>query len=85
MAFFHSLKQIFLHIVLLKCPHIQIAFLKFTSSDNQDLVGCIPIPHKMYSDNILNFHESTTILNGFTKKSGNLLKALRIWHIGYGA
>ena len=30
-----------LHIVLLKC---QIAFLKFTSSDNQALVGCIRIP-----------------------------------------
>ena len=30
-------------IVLLKCPHVQIAFLKFTSCDNQDLVGCIPI------------------------------------------
>ena len=23
---------------------VQIAFLKFTSCDNQDLVGCIPIP-----------------------------------------
>ena len=32
-----------LHIVLLKCPHVQIAFLKFPSSDNQALVGCIPI------------------------------------------
>ena len=30
-----------LHIILLKC---QIAFLKFTSRDNQALVGCIPIP-----------------------------------------
>ena len=26
------------------CCHIQIAFLKFTISDNQALVGCIPIP-----------------------------------------
>ena len=32
--------------------------------------------HKMYSNNILNFQESTTILNACTKKSGNLLKAL---------
>ena len=32
-----------LHIVLLKCAHVQIAFLKFTSCDNQALVGCIPI------------------------------------------
>ena len=36
--------RILLHIVLLKCPHVQIAFLKFTSCDNQVLVWCIPIP-----------------------------------------
>ena len=35
--------KILLHIVILKCPHVQIAFLKFTSCDNQALVGCIPI------------------------------------------
>ena len=35
--------------------------------------------HKMYSNNILNFQESTTILNACTKKSGNLLKAPRIY------
>ena len=29
--------------------------------------------HKMYSNNILNFQESMTILNACTKKSGNLL------------
>ena len=29
--------------------------------------------HKMYSNNIMNFQESTTILNACTKKSGNLL------------
>ena len=29
--------------------------------------------HKMYSDNIANFQESTTILNACTKKSGNIL------------
>ena len=34
-------KTILLHIVLLKCL---MAFLKFTSCDNQALVGCIPIP-----------------------------------------
>ena len=33
--------------------------------------------HKMYSNNILNFQESTTILNTCTKKSGNLLNAPR--------
>ena len=36
-------KAFLLHIVLLKCPHVLIAFLKFTSCDNQALVGCIPI------------------------------------------
>ena len=35
--------------------------------------------HKMYSNDIVNFQESTTILNACTKKkSGNLLKAPRI-------
>ena len=34
--------------------------------------------HNMYSNNIVNFQESTTILNACTKKSGNLLKAPRI-------
>ena len=31
--------------------------------------------HKMYINKILNFYESTTILNACTKKSENLLKA----------
>ena len=35
--------------------------------------------HKMYSNNILNFQESTTILNACTKKSGNLSYAPRIY------
>ena len=34
--------------------------------------------HEMYSNNILNFQESTTILNACTKKSGNLLNTPRI-------
>ena len=33
--------------------------------------------HKIYSNNILNFQESTTILHACTKKSGNLSKAPR--------
>ena len=33
----------------------------------------------MYSNNIVNFQESTTILNACTKKSGNLLKATSIY------
>ena len=41
---FSKFKTILLHIVLLKCPQVQIEFLKFTSCDNHTLVGCIPIP-----------------------------------------
>ena len=33
--------------------------------------------YKMYSNNIVNFQESTTILNACTKKSGNLLNVPR--------
>ena len=33
--------------------------------------------HKMYSNNILNFQESMTILNACIKKSGNLLNSQR--------
>ena len=33
------------------------------------------LSHKMYRNNIVNFQESTTILNACTKKSGNLLNA----------
>ena len=35
--------------------------------------------HKMYSNNIVNFQESTTILNACTKKSGNLWNAPRAY------
>ena len=35
--------------------------------------------YKMYSNNIVNFQESTTILNACTKKSGNLLNAPRMF------
>ena len=37
--------------------------------------------HKMYSNNLLNFQESTTILNTCTKKSGNLLNTPYIYII----
>ena len=56
--FFQVWNRILLHIVLLKCRHVQIAFLKFTSCDNQAFVGCIPIAAV-----------ATTILNTCTKKS----------------
>ena len=68
-----------------------MAFLKFTSCDNQVLVGCIPIAavavhlnlkskigqssHKMYSNNIRNFQEFIKMLNNCAKISGNLLNA----------
>ena len=42
-AFFQVKNRILLYIVPLKCRQVQIAFLKFTSCDNQTLVGCIPI------------------------------------------
>ena len=42
-AFFPSLEQNFITYRSSKSPHVQIAFLKFTSCDNQALVGCIPI------------------------------------------
>ena len=35
--------------------------------------------HKMYSHNIVNFQESTTILNACTKNSGNVLNTPRIY------
>ena len=37
------------------------------------------LSHKMYSNKIVNFQESTTSLNAYTKKSGNLLNAPRIY------
>ena len=40
---FFKFKTILLHIVLVKCPHVQVAFLKCTSCDDQALVECIPI------------------------------------------
>ena len=67
-----------MHIVLLKCPHVQIAFLKFTSCDNQysncccrcsfepEIIKIGQSSHKMYSNKILNFQVST-ILNACTK------------------
>ena len=42
-AIFPSLKQNFIAYRSSKCLHVQITFLKFTSCENQALVGCIPI------------------------------------------
>ena len=91
--FFQVQNRILLHIILLKCPHIQIAFLKFTSCDNQALVGCCSCSfqpeiikigqssHNMYSNSILNFQESTTILNACTKKVCKLIECTTHTHI----
>ena len=46
-----------------------------SSSFEREIITIGQSSHKMYSINILNFQESTTILNACTKKSGNLLKA----------
>ena len=43
-AFFPSLKQNLIAYRSSNVYRLQIAFLKFTSCDNQALVGCIPIP-----------------------------------------
>ena len=40
-AFFPSLKHNF---IAYRSSKVQIQFLKFTSCENQALVGCIPIP-----------------------------------------
>ena len=49
-VFFQVQNSILLHFFLLKCPHVQIAFLKFTSCDYQVYsnspavtISCIPI------------------------------------------
>ena len=42
-----------------------------------EIINIVQWSHKMYSNNIVNFQESTTILNACTKKSGNLLNAPR--------
>ena len=42
-AFFPSLKQNFIAYRSSKRPHVQIVNLKFSSCENQALVGCIPI------------------------------------------
>ena len=44
------------------------------SSFKPEIIKIGQSSHKMYSNNILNFQDSTTILNACTKKSGNLLK-----------
>ena len=72
--------QFLLHIVLLNCPHVQIAFLKFTSCSrvySNCCCSCSFAPeiikiglscHNMYSNNIVNFQESYTNFKCLYKK-----------------
>ena len=46
-----------------------------SSSFQPEIINIDESSHKMYSNNILNSQESTTILNACTKNSGNLLNA----------
>ena len=48
-------------------------------SFEHEIIKIVQSSHKMYSNNILNFQESTTILNACTKKSGNLLNVPHIY------
>ena len=48
-------------------------------SFESDIIKIGQSSHKMYSNNILYFQESTPILSAHTKKSGNLLNAPRIY------
>ena len=47
-----------------------------------EIIGIDQSSHKMYCYNILNFQESTTILDACTKKSGNLSYAPRKGVVG---
>ena len=53
----------------------------FSCSFELEIIKIGQSSHKIYSNNIVNFQASTTILNVCTKKSGNLLKAPRIYSI----
>ena len=48
-----------------------------SSSFEVEIIKISQSSHKMYSNNILNFQECTTILNACTKRSGNLLNSPR--------
>ena len=89
--FAQSLRQNFI-IVLLKSPHCilgihqlwQSGFSRVYSncccccSFKPEIIKIGQSSHKMYSNNIMNFQESTTILNACKIKSGNLLNTPRI-------
>ena len=94
MEFFPSLKRNF---IACRSSKVQIVFLKFTSwksgfsrvysnccSSSSFEVEIIKIgqsSHKMYSNTILNFQESTTILNTCTKKDWKLIECTTYFRI----
>ena len=59
-------------------PAVTIRHCCCSCSFEPEIIKIGQSSHKMYSNNILNFQEST-ILNACTKKSGNLLNASRMW------
>ena len=89
MAFFPSLKQNFIAYCSSKVSDCifeihqlwQLGFSRVYSncycsgSFEAEIIRIGQSSHKMYSNNILNFQESMTILNACTKKSGSLLNA----------
>ena len=89
--FFPILKQNFIAYRSSKCPHCIFEIHHLRQSDfsrvyfnyccscsfEPDIINISQSSYTMYSNNILNFQESTTILNASTKNSGRLLKALR--------
>ncbi len=92
-AFFPSLKQIFIAYHSSKVSshpdcifeiHQHSGFRRVYSNSccncsfESEIIKIGQSSHKMYCNNIVNFQESTTILNALTKKFGNLSYAPRI-------
>ena len=91
-AFFPSLKRNIIAYRSSSCPDCifeiqqqwQSGFIRVYSnyccscSFEAEIIKIGQSSYKMYSNNIVNFQESTTILDAATKKSGNLLKNPRI-------
>ena len=85
--FFHVWNRMFLHIVLLKCQNAffeihllwQSGFSRVYSnyccscSFEAEIIKIAQSSHKMYSNNVVKFQESTTILNAHTKKVWKLI------------
>ena len=51
----------------------------FSCAFEPEIIKIGQLSHKIYNNNIVNFQESTTILNAGTKKSGILLNGPRIY------